>query len=147
MTDANAHATATGDAIFDAGMAVRRRVLGDDHVDRGTRNATVFSAPFQELTTRNAWGTVWTRPGLDLRTRSCLTVALLAALHCENELPMHIRGALRNSVTPQELQEVLLQVGVYAGIPAAHSAFAVAQATLAEAGVPEALTPAGPVEG
>lgn len=133
---------ATGDAVFDAGMAVRRRVLGDQHVDRATGQATAFTAPFQELVTRNAWGSVWTRPGLDLRTRSCLTVALLAALRCEQELPMHLRGALRNGVTPAELQEVLLHVAVYAGVPAANSAFAIAQATLAEEGVPEALRPA-----
>ncbi len=136
----------TADATFDAGMAVRRQVLGDDHVDRATKGATAFTAPFQELVTRQAWGGVWTRPGLDRRTRSCLVVALLAALHCENELPMHIRGALRNGVTPTELQEVLLQVAVYAGVPAANSAFAVAQRTLAEAGVPEAQRPA-PADG
>jgi 4-carboxymuconolactone decarboxylase len=133
----------TGDAVFDAGMTVRRMVLGDDHVDRATREATAFTAPFQEYATRNAWGGVWTRPGLDLRTRSCLTVALLAALRCEHELRMHLRGALRNGVTARELQEVLLQVAVYAGVPAANSAFAIAQATLAEEGVPEALRPAG----
>ncbi len=152
MTDATSTSTSTStgsgsgsgtsDAAFDAGMAVRRAVLGDDHVDRANNGATVFTAPFQEFVTRYAWGGVWTRPGLDRRTRSCLTVALLAALHCENELPMHLRGALRNGVTPQELQEVLLQVAVYAGVPAANSAFAVAQRTLAEDGAAAALRPA-----
>jgi 4-carboxymuconolactone decarboxylase len=140
MTDATGGPT--GDAAFDAGMAVRRAVLGDDHVDRATKGATVFTAPFQELATRYAWGGTWARPNLDRRTRSCLTVALLAALRCENELPIHLRGALRNGVTPRELQEVLLQVAVYAGVPAANSAFAIAQRTLAEDGVAEALRPA-----
>jgi 4-carboxymuconolactone decarboxylase len=126
------------DATFEAGMAVRREVLGDAHVDRATATATAFTAPFQEFVTSCGWGAVWTRPGLDRRTRSCVTLALLAALRCEQELAMHVRGALRNGVSPQEIQEVLLHTAVYAGVPAANTAFAIAQRTLAEAGVAEA---------
>jgi 4-carboxymuconolactone decarboxylase len=117
-------------------MATRRAVLGDEHVDRAVARTTGFTAPFQDLVNRMAWGEVWTRPGLDRRTRSCITLALLAALRCEQELPMHVRGALRNGVSPQEIQEVLLHTAVYAGVPAANTAFAIAQRTLAEAGIP-----------
>jgi 4-carboxymuconolactone decarboxylase len=118
--------------LFDAGMAVRRAVLGDEHVDRATAEATEFSAPWQSYVTTAAWGQVWSRPGLDRRTRSMLTLALLAALRCEGELPMHIRGAIRNGVTPDEIREVLLHTAVYAGVPAANTAFGVAQRVLAE---------------
>jgi 4-carboxymuconolactone decarboxylase len=123
------------DASFDAGMSVRRQVLGDAHVDRASAQATAFTAPFQEFITRCGWGAVWTRPGLDRRTRSLVTLALLTALRCEGELPMHVRGALRNGATPREIQEVLLHTAVYAGVPAANTAFALAQRTLAEDGV------------
>jgi 3-oxoadipate enol-lactonase / 4-carboxymuconolactone decarboxylase len=115
-----------------AGMRVRRAVLGDAHVDRAAERTTPFSAPFQEYITRAAWGDVWTRPGLDRRTRSCLTLALLTALRATDELPMHVRAAIRNGLTPDEIGEVLLHAAVYAGVPAANSAFAVAQKTLAE---------------
>ena len=118
-----------------AGMRVRREVLGDEHVDRAGAAATAFSAPFQEYITRAAWGDVWARPGLDRRTRSCVTLALLTALRAEGELPLHIRGAIRNGLTAAEIAEVLLHSAVYAGVPAANAAFAVAQRTLREMGL------------
>jgi 4-carboxymuconolactone decarboxylase len=114
----------------DAGMAVRRQVLGDAHVDRAVAGTDGFTADFQDFITRYAWGEIWTRPGLDRRTRSCITLAVLATLHHDEELAMHVRAALRNGLTPEEVSEVLLQVGVYAGVPAANRAFKVAQQTL-----------------
>ena len=122
------------DPTRDTGMRVRREVLGDAHVDRAVASTTPFTAPFQDLITRYAWGEVWSRDGLDRRTRSCVTLALLAALHCDQEFPMHVRAALRNGVTPDEIQEVLLHTAVYAGVPAANAAFALAERVLAEAG-------------
>src|SRR5919199_1795098 len=122
------------DERYEAGMKVRREVLGDEHVDRATANATEFTQPFQEYITRSAWGEAWTRPGLDRRTRSCITLAVLTALRAENEIPMHVRAALRNGLTPDEIREVLLHTAVYAGVPAANSAFALAQETLRELG-------------
>ena len=110
-----------GDA--NKGMKIRRKVLGDAHVDRAVAAATPFTAEFQDLLTRYAWGEIWTRPGLDLKTRSCITVAMLVALNRPEELALHVRGALNNGVTPEELKEVLLQSAVYCGIPAANSAF------------------------
>jgi 4-carboxymuconolactone decarboxylase len=115
---------------YEVGMAVRREVLGDAHVDRALSNATDFSRPWQEYITGTAWGQVWARPGLDRRTRSLLTLALLTALRCEGELAMHVRAALRNGVTPDEIREVLLHTAVYAGVPAANTAFAVAEREL-----------------
>lgn len=115
------------------GMRVRREVLGDEHVDRATAKSTPFTAPFQDYITRSAWGGVWTRPGLDRRTRSAVTLAVLTALRCEDELAMHVRAALRNGLTPEEIGEVLLHTAVYAGVPAANTAFAIAQRTLADA--------------
>jgi 4-carboxymuconolactone decarboxylase len=126
------------------GMQVRRAVLGDAHVDRALDAASEFSGPWQDHITATAWGQVWARDGLDRRTRSMLTVALLAALQCEGELAMHVRAAIDNGVTPAELREVLLHTSVYAGVPAANSAFGVAQRVLAELGVPEATTPYHP---
>jgi 4-carboxymuconolactone decarboxylase len=114
----------------DAGMTVRRQVLGDAHVDRAVAGTDEFTADFQDFITRYAWGEIWTRPGLDRRTRSCVTLAILATLHHDEELAMHVRAALRNGLTPEEVGEVLLQVGVYAGVPAANRAFKVAQETL-----------------
>ncbi|MEU4481048.1 4-carboxymuconolactone decarboxylase [Micromonospora sp. NPDC023966] len=114
----------------DAGMAVRRQVLGDAHVDRAVAGTDEFTADFQDFITRYAWGEIWTRPGLDRRTRSCITLAIVATLHHDEELAMHVRAALRNGLTPEEVCEVLLQVGVYAGVPAANRAFKVAQQTL-----------------
>jgi len=117
-----------------AGMAVRREVLGDAHVERATRSTTPFNQPFQDFITRYAWGGVWTREGLDRRTRSCITLALLAALGHHEELAIHVRGALHNGLTPAEIGEVLLHTAVYAGVPAANSAFARAQQVLREEG-------------
>jgi 4-carboxymuconolactone decarboxylase len=114
----------------DAGMTVRRQVLGDAHVDRAVAGTDEFIADFQDFITRYAWGEIWTRPGLDRRTRSCITLAVLATLHHDEELAMHVRAALRNGLTPEEVGEVLLQVGVYAGVPAANRAFKVAQQAL-----------------
>jgi 3-oxoadipate enol-lactonase/4-carboxymuconolactone decarboxylase len=117
---------------YDAGLKVRREVLGDAHVDRAQAATTPFTAPFQELVTRYAWGEVWARPGLDRRTRSCVTLGMLVALRSEEELAMHVRAALRNGLSAAEIQEVLLHAAVYAGVPAANGAFAVAQRVLAE---------------
>jgi 4-carboxymuconolactone decarboxylase len=119
------------------GMTVRRQVLGDAHVDRATAAATPFTAPFQELITSYAWGEVWSRPGLDRRTRSCVTLGVLVALRCEEELALHVRAALRNGLTPEEIREVLLHTTVYAGVPAANTAFAIAQRVLREEGALE----------
>jgi len=120
------------DDRYTAGMSVRREVLGDEHVDRAVAGTTEFTAAFQDFITRYAWGDVWTRDGLDRRTRSCVTLALLTALHCHDELAMHVRAARRNGVTPEEIGEVLLHTAVYAGVPAANSAFRIAQQTLTD---------------
>ncbi|WP_367138502.1 4-carboxymuconolactone decarboxylase [Saccharothrix sp. HUAS TT1] len=117
--------------VFDEGMRVRREVLGDEHVDGAVARTDAFTADFQDFITRYAWGEVWTRPGLERPVRSCVALAVLAALGHEQELAMHVRAALRNGVTREEIKEVLLQVGVYAGVPAANRAFAVAQPILA----------------
>jgi 4-carboxymuconolactone decarboxylase len=114
----------------DAGMQTRREVLGDEHVDRAVANTTEFTAPFQDLITRYAWGEIWTRPGLSRQERSMITLAMLAALRQEEELAMHVKAAVRNGLTPEQIQEVLLQVAIYAGVPAANRAFAVAARTL-----------------
>ncbi|MEU8018868.1 4-carboxymuconolactone decarboxylase [Micromonospora parva] len=114
----------------ESGMTVRRQVLGDSHVDRAIAATDEFTADFQDFITRYAWGEVWSRPGLDRRTRSCITLAVLATLHHDDELAMHVRAALRNGLSPQEVAEVLLQVGVYAGVPAANRAFTVAREIL-----------------
>jgi 3-oxoadipate enol-lactonase/4-carboxymuconolactone decarboxylase len=118
--------------IHDTGMTVRRQVLGDEHVDRAIARTDSFTEDFQRLITRYAWGEIWTRDGLDRRTRSCITLAMLATLGHHEELAMHVRAALRNGLTPEEIKEVLLQVAIYAGVPAANAAFAVAQRTLRE---------------
>jgi 4-carboxymuconolactone decarboxylase len=113
-------------------MEVRRAVLGDAHVDRAEAARTELTSDFQDLITRYAWGEVWTRPGLDRRTRSCITVAMLVALNRGEELEMHLRAALRNGVTVDELREVLLQTAIYCGVPAANSAFRIANEVLGE---------------
>ena len=113
-------------------MEVRRAVLGDAHVDAAVERTTPFTADFQDLITRYAWGEIWTRPGLDRRTRSCITLAALVALGREEELAMHVRAARRNGVTADEIKEVLLHCAIYCGVPAANGAFAVAQRVLAE---------------
>jgi 4-carboxymuconolactone decarboxylase len=119
------------------GMTVRRAVLGDEHVDRAVATTTSFTEPFQDFITRYAWGDIWSRPGLSRPERSMITLAMLAALQHENELAMHVRAALRNGLSPGQIQEVLLQVAVYAGVPAANRAFAVAQRVLSEVGAGE----------
>jgi 4-carboxymuconolactone decarboxylase len=123
------------DPVHDAGMAVRREVLGDAHVDRAVERTTAFTAPFQAFITRYAWGSVWTRPGLDRRTRSGITLAALTALGREHEIALHVRAALRNGLTPEEIAEVLLHTAVYAGVPAANAAFAIAERVLEEEAV------------
>jgi 4-carboxymuconolactone decarboxylase len=118
--------------VHERGMEVRREVLGDSHVDRAIENTTPFTADFQDFITRYAWGEIWARPGLDRKTRSCITLAALVALGRDHEVAMHVRAALRNGLTPDEIKEVLLHTAVYAGVPAANSAFAIAQQVLAE---------------
>ncbi|MEA2148586.1 MAG: 3-oxoadipate enol-lactonase / 4-carboxymuconolactone decarboxylase [Solirubrobacteraceae bacterium] len=120
------------DPVHDAGMAVRREVLGDAYVDAAIERTTEFTAAFQDAITRFAWGSVWTREGLDRRMRSAITVAVLAALGQEQELALHVRAARTNGLTEAELGEVLLHTAVYAGVPAANAAIAVAQRVLAE---------------
>jgi 4-carboxymuconolactone decarboxylase len=112
------------------GMRVRRAVLGDAHVDRAVAGTTEFTAPFQDFITRYAWGEVWSRPGLTRAERSIVTLTVLAALQHEDELAMHVRAALRNGLTEAQIQEVLLQVGLYAGVPVANRAFAIANRAL-----------------
>jgi 4-carboxymuconolactone decarboxylase len=114
------------------GERTRREVLGDEHVDRAQAKATEFTQPFQDFITRYAWGDVWSRPGLDRRQRSMITLAALTAVRAEGELELHVRAALRNGLTPEEISEVLLHTAVYAGVPAANAAFAVAQRVLEE---------------
>lgn len=114
------------------GMRIRREVLGDEHVDRAVARTTGFSAPFQDMITRYAWGDVWSRPGLSRVERSIITLTALAVLRQEQELGMHVRAAIRNGLTEAQITEVLLQVAVYAGVPAANRAFAVAQSVLAD---------------
>jgi 4-carboxymuconolactone decarboxylase len=120
------------------GMTVRREVLGDAHVDRAVANTSELTAPFQDFITRSAWGDVWARPGLDRRTRSIVTLSALTALRAENEIAMHVRAAITNGLTPVEIGEVLLHTALYAGLPGANAALAIAQRTLAELGLPEA---------
>jgi 4-carboxymuconolactone decarboxylase len=121
--------------VTEEGMQVRREVLGDDHVDRAVAETNAFNEPFQKFITRYAWGDVWARPGLDRRTRSCITLALLVALRLENELAMHVRAALRNGVTVEEISEILLHSAVYVGVPAANAAYGAAQRALREEGI------------
>jgi 4-carboxymuconolactone decarboxylase len=116
------------------GMEVRRAVLGDAHVDRALKRTTPFTEDFQDLITRYAWGEIWSRPGLDRRTRSCITLTALVATGREHELEMHVRAALRNGLTPDEIAEVLLHCAVYCGVPAANGAFAIAQRVIEETG-------------
>lgn len=120
------------DPLHEAGTAVRRQVLGDAHVDRAQAAQTDFTRPFQEYITRSVWGQVWTRDGLDRRTRRLLALALLTALGHEHELELHVRSALADGVPPEELAEVFLQAGAYAGVPAANRAFALTQRVLDE---------------
>lgn len=121
-----------GEDKFEAGMKMRRGVLGDAHVDRAEANKTAFDADFQRYIVEAVWGSIWTRPGLDRKTRHLLTIAMLAALGKEHELGLHIRATQNTGVSQEEVKEVLLQVGVYAGIPAANSAIAVAKRVFEE---------------
>jgi 4-carboxymuconolactone decarboxylase len=114
------------------GMRIRREVLGDAHVDAAIARTDDFTADFQELITVQAWGGIWARPGIDRRMRSAVTLTALVALGHEAELKMHLRAALRNGLTRDEIKEILLQTAVYCGVPAANTAFAIAQAVLAE---------------
>ena len=120
------------DSAYDRGMKVRREVLGDEHVDRTIGGTTEFTADFQDFITRYAWGEIWARPGLDRKARSCITLTALVALGRLDELELHVRAAVRNGLTEQEIGEVFLQSAVYCGAPAANSAFAVAQRVLSE---------------
>jgi len=113
-----------------AGLRTRREVLGDEHVDRAAAATTEFTADFQDFITRYAWGEVWSRPGLSRPERSMITIAMLAALGRDDELVLHVRAALRNGLRPDDIAEVLLQVAVYAGVPAANRAFKLAAAVL-----------------
>src|ERR687888_145843 len=117
---------------MDEGMRVRREVLGDAHVDRSLANATDLDREFQQFITEYAWGGVWARPGLDRRTRSLITVAILAALGRREELALHLRATRNTGATPEEIAEALMHVAVYAGVPAANSAIALAKSVLAE---------------
>jgi len=114
------------------GVEVRRAVLGDAHVDRAQARCTAFNEEFQDLITRYAWGEIWTRPGLDRRMRSAITLTALVAGGHENELAMHVRAARRNGLSPDEIKEILLQTAIYCGVPAANSAFAIAQRVVDE---------------
>ena len=118
---------------YDEGMRVRREVLGDEHVDRAVEGTTEFTADFQNLISRYAWGEIWARPGLDRKTRSAITLTALTALNHHEELALHVRAALRNGLTADEIKEVLLQSAIYCGVPAANRAFAIAQRVLEEA--------------
>ena len=120
------------DESYEAGMRVRREVLGDEHVDRALEQRTHFTAAFQDFITRYAWGAVWSRPGLDRRMRSAITLAMLTGLGREHELELHVRAARRNGLTAEEIGEVLLHTAIYAGVPAANRAFAIAQRVLTE---------------
>ena len=118
---------------YEAGMKVRRAVLGDAHVDRSLANRTEVTEEFQNFITRYAWGEIWSRPGLDRKTRSAITLTAMVALGRDEELAMHVRAALRNGLTPDEIKEVLLHATVYCGVPAGNAAFAIAQRVLEEA--------------
>ena len=120
------------DAAYDRGMRVRREVLGAEHVDAAVERTSGFTTDFQDLITQYAWGEIWTRPGLDRRTRSCITLTALVALGRLEELEVHVHAALRNGLTADEIKEVLLQSAIYCGVPAANAAFAVAQHALAD---------------
>ena len=119
---------------YDTGMSTRREVLGDEHVERATARAGAFGQPFQEFITRYAWGGPWSRPGIDRRLRSAITITALVCVRAHDELALHLRAALRNGLSTEEIREILLHSAIYAGVPAANSAFAVAARVLAEEG-------------
>jgi 4-carboxymuconolactone decarboxylase len=118
--------------IYEKGLKVRRSVLGDAHVERSLEELTPFNEEFQDLITRYAWGEIWTRPGLERRTRSLITLAMMVALNRGEEFKLHVRAAFNNGVTREELKEVLLQTAIYCGVPAANSAFHLAEQVFAE---------------
>jgi 4-carboxymuconolactone decarboxylase len=122
---------------YEAGIRVRRNVLGDEHVNRADAAKSEFDAEFQDLITRYAWGEIWTRPGLPLHSRSLLTIALLVALNRGEELRLHLRAAANNGVTAEEIREVLLHCAIYCGVPAANAAFHAAKDVLKQPGAPE----------
>jgi len=120
---------------YDAGMQVRRAVLGDAHVDRSLEKLNDFNGEFQEMITRHAWGDIWTRPGLPRHTRSLITIAMLIGMNRNDELKLHLRGAANNGVTREEIKEVLMQSAIYCGIPAANATFHLAESVWDELGV------------
>jgi len=132
--------TGSGDPTFEKGLAIRRRVLGEEHVRRALGSSTEFDRDFQDFITRQAWGSIWTRPGLDHRTRSLITIAILASLGHEHELALHVRATRNTGATVDDIREVLMQVAVYAGVPSANTAFRVAKAELGT----EGSRPGGP---
>ncbi|MEV5050086.1 4-carboxymuconolactone decarboxylase [Arthrobacter sp. LAR12-1-1.1] len=120
---------------FEDGLAIRKEVLGAAHVERSLANASDFATPMQELVTEYCWGAVWSRDGLERKTRSMLNLAMLTALNRGHELSVHVKGAINNGVTPEEIQEVLMQTAIYVGVPAALESFRIAEATLKEMNV------------
>ena len=120
------------DATFEQGLALRKQVLGSDYVEKSLANADEFSRAMQQLSTEFCWGTIWTRPGLSLRDRSLLNLGMISALNRPHELKLHIRGALRNGLSREEIREVLLQVAVYCGLPAGMASFQLAREVFAE---------------
>ena len=132
MSDDKSTADMTGAEMFDRGMAIRRKVLGDAYVDKALAKSGPFNEPLQELVTTYCWGWNWGREGLELRDRSLINLAMIAILNRHNELKIHIRGALNNGLSREEIREVLLQVGIYGGIPAAVDSFRIANEAFAE---------------
>ena len=122
----------TREELFETGMQIRREVLGDAYVDQSLKNADDFNRPFQEFISEYAWGAIWSRPGLERKTRSMLNLAMLTALNRPHELEIHVRGALNNGVTIEEMREIFMHTSVYCGVPAALDAFRVARRVLAE---------------
>jgi 4-carboxymuconolactone decarboxylase len=120
----------SNDSTFEKGLAMRRKVLGEEHVRRALETSTEFDRDFQDFITRQAWGSIWTRPGLDRRIRSLMTIAILASLGHEHELALHVRATRNTGATVEDIREVLMQVAVYAGVPAANAAFRIAKAEL-----------------
>jgi 4-carboxymuconolactone decarboxylase len=132
MSEDKTPAEMTGAEMFDRGMAIRRQVLGDEYVDKALAKSGPFNEPLQELVTTYCWGWNWGREGLPLRDRSLINLAMIAVLGRENELKIHIRGALNNGLSKEEIREVLLQVGIYGGIPAAVDSFRIANEAFAQ---------------
>jgi len=122
----------TEDSRYERGLEVRREVLGSDHVARSLENATPFTEPVQKLVTEYCWGEIWSRPGLDRRARSLVNLSMITALNRNHELGLHVRGALNNGLTRDEIREVLLQTAIYCGVPAALESFRVAEAMMAD---------------